>query len=65
MINGSVLWSGAAQPVCKMTGTEQRIFARDKAPLLKRSAEVAGSLVRNDRAGVVMRHEVSADDFVK
>src|SRR5436190_21677476 len=48
-----------------MTGTEQRILARDKAPLLKRSAEVAGSLVRHDRAGVMMRHEVLAHDLVK
>ena len=58
MINGSVLWSGAAKPVCEMAGTEQRILARDQTPLLKGRAEVAGLLVRHDRAGIMMRREV-------
>src|SRR5512132_1169097 len=65
VMNGSVLWSGAAKPVCEMAGTEQRILARDKAPLFKRRAEVAGLFVRNDRAGIVMRPEVFAHDLVK
>ena len=65
MINGSVLWSSAAKPVCEMAGTEQRILARDQAALLKRRAEVVGLLVRHDRAGIVMRREVLAHDLVK
>ena len=65
VISGSVLWSGAAKPVCEMDRTEQRILAGDQAPLLKCRAEVAGLLVRHDRAGIVMRHEVLAHDLVK
>jgi hypothetical protein len=65
VINGSVLRSGAAKPVCEMAGTEQRILARDQAPLLKRRAEVAGLLVCHDRAGIVIRHKVFAHEFVK
>ena len=66
MISDSVLWSRAAKPVCEMAGAEQRVFlARDEAALLKRRAEVVGLLVRHDRAGVVMRHEVLAHDLVK
>ena len=66
MISGSVLRSGAAKPVREMAGTEQRVFlVRDQAALLQRRAEVAGLLVRHDRAGIVMRHEVLADDLVK
>jgi hypothetical protein len=64
-MNGSVLWSGAAKPVCEMAGAEQRVLARDEAALLKRRAEVVGLLVPHDRAGVVMRHELLAHDFVK
>ena len=60
-----MLWSGAAKPVREMAGTEQRVLARDQAALLKRRAEVAGLLVRHDRAGIVMRREVLADDLVK
>ena len=52
-------------PVREMDRTEKRILAWNEAPLLKRSAEVAGSLVRYDRAGIVMRHEVLAHDLVK
>ena len=66
MISGSALWSGAAKPVCEMAGTEQRVFlARDQAALLQRRAEVAGLLVRHDRAGIVIRREVLAHDLVK
>ena len=66
MISGSVLWSGAAKPVCEMAGTEQRVFlVRDQAALLKRRAEVVGLLVCHDRAGIVLRREVLADDLVK
>jgi hypothetical protein len=48
-----------------MAGAEQRVLARDEASLLKRRAEVAGSLVRHDGARVVMSHEVLARDLVK
>jgi len=48
-----------------MAGTEQRIIARDQAPLLKRRAEVARLLVRHDCAGIMMRGEVFAHDLVK
>src|SRR4030095_6036888 len=65
VMNGSVLWSGAAKPVRETGGAEQRIVARDQAPFLKRRSEVAGLLVRHDRAGVVMRREVLAHDLVK
>ena len=58
-------WSGAAKPVCEMTGTEQRVFARDQATLLKRRAEVAGLLIPYDLAGIVVCHEVLAHNLVK
>jgi hypothetical protein len=48
-----------------MSGTKHCILARDEAALLKRRAEIAGLFVRNDRAGIMMRHEVWADDLVK
>ena len=50
----------------KWAGTEQRVLTYgNQAALLERRAEVVGLLVGYDRAGVVMRHEVLADDFVK
>src|SRR5207237_4173793 len=63
--SGSALRSGAAKPVCEMAGAEQRVLARDDAALRKRRAGVAGLLVRHDRAGVVMRHEILAHDLIK
>jgi hypothetical protein len=48
-----------------MTGTKQRILARDQAALLKRRAEVTGLLVGYDNTGIVMRYEVLAHDLVK
>ena len=47
-----LLRSGAAKPVREMGGAEQRILSRHEALLVHRSAEVAGLLVRDDRAGV-------------
>src|SRR5947207_10020934 len=52
--SNSALRSGAAKPVCEMAGTEQRILAGDQAPLLKRRAEVAGLLVRYNRARIMI-----------
>ena len=61
-----MLRSRAAKPVREMAGTEQRILTvRDQAALLERRAEVAGLLVRDDRAGIVLCREVLADDLVK
>ena len=66
VISGSALRSCAAKPVREMAGTEQRVFlVRDQAALLQRCTEVVCLLVCDDRAGIVLRREVSADDFVK
>src|SRR5260370_42343811 len=49
-----------------MAGAEQCVLlARDQAALLKRRAEVVGLLVPHHRARVMLRREVSANDFVK
>ena len=65
-VSGSVLWSGAAKPVRETGRTEQRVLTFwDQAALLERRAEVAGLLVGDDCAGIVMRREVLADDLVK
>src|SRR6266550_3296611 len=65
MISGSLLWSGAAKPVCEVAGTEQRILVWDKAARLERRAEVVGLLVCHDCARIVMCREVSAHELVK
>ena len=65
LISESALRSRTAKPVHETRGTEQRVLAGDEAALLKRRAEVVGLLVPYDRAGVVMRSEVSAHDLVK
>src|SRR5207302_4644157 len=64
--SSSALCGSAAKPVFEMAGTEQRIFlVWDQAALFKRRTEVVCLLVRHDRAGIVLRREVSAHDFVK
>ena len=66
MKSSSALCGSAAKPVREMAGAEQRIFlVRDQAALFKRRSEVAGLLVGDDRAGVLLRREILADDLVK
>ena len=66
MIRGSALRSDAAKPVCETGGAEQRVLTFwDQAALLERRAEIASLLVGDDRAGIVMRREVLADDLIK
>jgi hypothetical protein len=62
---GSVVRSGAAEPVCEMAGTAKRFPGRYQAAFLKRRAEVACLLVPNHCAGIVLGLEILADKLVK
>src|SRR4029453_14691920 len=48
-----------------MAEAEEPLPGRHQTALLKSRAEVTGLLIPNDRAGVVMCHQVLAHDFVK